>query len=50
MTDLHHGIRILRAANSPKPNITGFDMRKLIAATGQPRYDPWERKSVFIPS
>ncbi|KAJ4304159.1 hypothetical protein N0V88_001769 [Collariella sp. IMI 366227] len=37
--------RILRAANGePKPNITGFDMKNFLRATGTPRYDPWERK------
>ncbi|KAF4932105.1 hypothetical protein CGCVW01_v000049 [Colletotrichum viniferum] len=35
--------RILRAAHSPKPNVTGFDMRAFKEAAGQPRYDPWER-------
>ncbi|KAI1429390.1 hypothetical protein F5Y12DRAFT_710293 [Xylaria sp. FL1777] len=35
--------RILRAHHSPKPNITGFDVRKFARAAGQPRYDPWER-------
>ncbi|KAF1813520.1 NADH-ubiquinone oxidoreductase B12 subunit family protein [Eremomyces bilateralis CBS 781.70] len=26
-----------------KPNISGFDIRKLQAATGRPPYDPWRR-------
>ncbi|ENH70672.1 hypothetical protein FOC1_g10012606 [Fusarium oxysporum f. sp. cubense race 1] len=42
--------RVLRAAaGGPKPNITGFNMRAFQASTGQPRYDPWERK-VPIPA
>ncbi|KAH6624587.1 NADH-ubiquinone oxidoreductase B12 subunit family-domain-containing protein [Chaetomium sp. MPI-SDFR-AT-0129] len=28
-------------------NITGFEMRKLLAATGRPRYDPWERNEAW---
>lgn len=40
--------RILRAGD-PKPNVTGFDMRKFLAATGNARYDPWERKCVTVP-
>ncbi|PFH55928.1 hypothetical protein XA68_17380 [Ophiocordyceps unilateralis] len=39
--------RILRAARTPKPNITGFDIRALRASTGQPRYDPWERAEAW---
>ncbi|KAL2128130.1 hypothetical protein VTI74DRAFT_9622 [Chaetomium olivicolor] len=39
--------RILRANGEPKPNITGFDMRKFLAATGTPRYDPWERNEAW---
>ncbi|KKO98952.1 hypothetical protein THAR02_08942 [Trichoderma harzianum] len=39
--------RALRAAHGPKPNITGFNMRALKEATGQPRYDPWERALVY---
>ncbi|KAL2270320.1 hypothetical protein VTJ83DRAFT_2504 [Remersonia thermophila] len=40
--------RILRAlGNNPKPDITGFDMRKFLAATGTPRYDPWERNEAW---
>ncbi|KAK4218010.1 NADH-ubiquinone oxidoreductase B12 subunit family domain containing protein [Rhypophila sp. PSN 637] len=39
--------RILRASHGPKPNITGFDMKQLIKATGQPRYDPWERSEAW---
>lgn len=35
--------RILRAAQGPKPNITGFNMRAFKESAGQPRYDPWER-------
>ncbi|KAI9167488.1 NADH dehydrogenase (ubiquinone) 1 beta subcomplex subunit [Paramyrothecium foliicola] len=36
--------RVLRAAHGgPKPNITGFNIRAFKEATGQPRYDPWER-------
>jgi hypothetical protein len=31
-----------------KPNVTGFDMRKFLAATGNQRYDPWERKCVTL--
>ncbi len=38
--------RILRSAGEPKPNITGFEMRKFLASTGRPRYDPWERAYV----
>ncbi|KAK0621516.1 NADH-ubiquinone oxidoreductase B12 subunit family-domain-containing protein [Bombardia bombarda] len=38
--------RILRAKGE-KPNITGFDIKKLVAATGQPRYDPWERAEAW---
>lgn len=36
----------MRYNGEPKPNITGFEMRKFLAATGQPRYDPWERACV----
>lgn len=36
----------MRSARGAKPNITGFDMRKMRAAAGQPKYDPWERTSV----
>jgi len=32
-----------------KPNITGFEMRKFLAATGSQRYDPWWRKYVLLP-
>ncbi|KAK4064002.1 uncharacterized protein Triagg1_9330 [Trichoderma aggressivum f. europaeum] len=39
--------RALRAAHGPKPNITGFNMRALKEATGQPRYDPWERAEAW---
>ncbi|KAL1891010.1 hypothetical protein Cpir12675_005136 [Ceratocystis pirilliformis] len=40
--------RVLRAAaNGPKPNITGFDMKAFRAAGGQPRYDPWERAEAW---
>ncbi|KAK3990193.1 NADH-ubiquinone oxidoreductase B12 subunit family-domain-containing protein [Cladorrhinum sp. PSN332] len=39
--------RILRAAHGEKPNITGFDMRKFLKATGTPRYDPWERNEAW---
>ncbi|PHH72356.1 hypothetical protein CDD83_4987 [Cordyceps sp. RAO-2017] len=39
--------KILRAARGPKPNITGFSMRALKEATGQPRYDPWERAEAW---
>lgn len=39
--------RSLRAYdNGPKPNLTGFDIRKFAASAGQPRYDPWERAYV----
>ncbi|KAI1094524.1 NADH-ubiquinone oxidoreductase B12 subunit family-domain-containing protein [Rostrohypoxylon terebratum] len=34
--------RILRAHHGEKPNVTGFDIRKYVAAAGEPRYDPWE--------
>lgn len=36
----------MRSARGAKPNVTGFDMRKMRAAAGQPKYDPWERTSV----
>ncbi|KAK3302402.1 NADH-ubiquinone oxidoreductase B12 subunit family-domain-containing protein [Chaetomium strumarium] len=40
--------RILRYDNGePKPNITGFDMRKFLAATRTPKYDPWERNEAW---
>ncbi|KAK3940364.1 putative nadh:ubiquinone oxidoreductase [Diplogelasinospora grovesii] len=39
--------RLLRAVHGEKPNITGFDPRKLAAAAGQPRYDPWERAEAW---
>ncbi|KAI5864644.1 NADH-ubiquinone oxidoreductase B12 subunit family-domain-containing protein [Durotheca rogersii] len=39
--------RILRAHPGEKPNVTGFDVRKFIAAAGQPRYDPWERAEAW---
>ncbi|GAB1320239.1 hypothetical protein MFIFM68171_10449 [Madurella fahalii] len=39
--------RVLRSYNGEKPNITGFDMRKFLAATGTPRYDPWERNEAW---
>ena len=39
---------MLRSYNGEKPNITGFEMRKFLAATGSPRYDPWERKYVNL--
>ncbi|KAK4123098.1 hypothetical protein N657DRAFT_681243 [Parathielavia appendiculata] len=39
--------RILRSNGEPKPNITGFDMRKFLAATGNHRYDPWERNEAW---
>ncbi|KAK3692911.1 NADH-ubiquinone oxidoreductase B12 subunit family-domain-containing protein [Podospora appendiculata] len=39
--------RILRASRPEKPNITGFDIKKLVAATGQPKYDPWERAEAW---
>ncbi|KAL6860910.1 hypothetical protein J3F83DRAFT_747947 [Trichoderma novae-zelandiae] len=39
--------RALRMAHGPKPNITGFSMRALKEATGQPRYDPWERAEAW---
>ncbi|KAK3375097.1 hypothetical protein B0H63DRAFT_481840 [Podospora didyma] len=38
--------RILRARHE-KPSITGFDMKKFIASSGQPRYDPWERAEAW---
>lgn len=41
--------RILRSVKGAKPNVTGFDMKKLTAAAGQPKYDPWENKSVPPP-
>jgi hypothetical protein len=44
----NHSHRLLRAAHGEKPNITGFDMRKFLKATATPRYDPWERKFVFL--
>lgn len=42
----------MRSARGAKPNVTGFDMRKMRAAAGQPKYDPWERTSVnpILPS
>ncbi|KAI1173755.1 NADH-ubiquinone oxidoreductase B12 subunit family-domain-containing protein [Nemania sp. FL0916] len=39
--------RILRAQGGPKRSITGFDIRKFAAATGVPRYDPWERAEAW---
>ncbi|KAL2201027.1 NADH-ubiquinone oxidoreductase B12 subunit family-domain-containing protein [Corynascus similis CBS 632.67] len=30
-----------------KPNITGFEMRKFLAATGSQRYDPWWRNEAW---
>ncbi|KAH8910114.1 hypothetical protein BR93DRAFT_966163 [Coniochaeta sp. PMI_546] len=43
-----HLTRSLRAYdNGPKPNITGFDVRKFAASAGQPRYDPWERAEAW---
>ncbi|KEY67220.1 hypothetical protein S40285_07190 [Stachybotrys chlorohalonatus IBT 40285] len=39
--------RVLRAAQGPKANITGFNMRAFKEATGQPRYDPWERHEAW---
>ncbi|KAF4123180.1 NADH dehydrogenase (ubiquinone) 1 beta subcomplex subunit 3 [Geosmithia morbida] len=40
--------RMLRAAHGgPRPSITGFNMREFKAATGQPRYDPWERTEAW---
>ena len=38
--------RVLRAAQGPKANITGFNMRAFKGSAGQPRYDPWERAYV----
>ncbi|PHH76708.1 hypothetical protein CDD80_1305 [Ophiocordyceps camponoti-rufipedis] len=39
--------QILLAARQTKPNITGFDIRALRAATGVPKYDPWERAEAW---
>ncbi|KEZ44828.1 hypothetical protein SAPIO_CDS2949 [Scedosporium apiospermum] len=39
--------RILRSAKGAKPNITGFDISKLRAAAGTPKYDPWERTEAW---
>ncbi|KAI1330390.1 hypothetical protein F5Y16DRAFT_363009 [Xylariaceae sp. FL0255] len=39
--------RILRSTHKPKPNVTGFDVNKFVAAAGQPRYDPWERAEAW---
>ncbi|RDA91941.1 hypothetical protein CP533_1316, partial [Ophiocordyceps camponoti-saundersi (nom. inval.)] len=39
--------RILRAARHPKPNITGFDIRALRAATGNAPNDPWARAEAW---
>ncbi|KAH6636253.1 NADH-ubiquinone oxidoreductase B12 subunit family-domain-containing protein [Chaetomium tenue] len=40
--------RILRYnGGDSKPNITGFEMRKFLAASGHPRYDPWERAEAW---
>ncbi|CAP68799.1 uncharacterized protein PODANS_7_7670 [Podospora anserina S mat+] len=43
--------RILRSAlpqlGDEKPNITGFSMKKFLANTKKPRYDPWERNEAW---
>ncbi|KAK0722495.1 hypothetical protein B0T26DRAFT_702892 [Lasiosphaeria miniovina] len=40
--------RLLRAAHyGEKPNITGFNIKKFVAAAGQPRYDPWEGREAW---
>ncbi|KAK3295658.1 uncharacterized protein B0H64DRAFT_395892 [Chaetomium fimeti] len=40
--------RILRYnGGDSKPNITGFEMRKFLAATNSTRYDPWERAEAW---
>ncbi|KAK2068424.1 hypothetical protein P8C59_003060 [Phyllachora maydis] len=31
----------------PKPNPTGFDIRRLAAAATERRYDPWERAEAW---
>ncbi|KAK3902540.1 NADH-ubiquinone oxidoreductase B12 subunit family-domain-containing protein [Staphylotrichum tortipilum] len=38
---------LLFGREAQKPNITGFDIRHLRAATGKPRYDPWERAEAW---
>lgn len=30
----------------PRATLTGFDMKKYVAATGQPANDPWKRQYV----
>ncbi|KAK1769092.1 putative nadh:ubiquinone oxidoreductase [Phialemonium atrogriseum] len=44
-----HPTRILRSyqPHGERPNITGFDVRKFVASTGTPRYDPWERSEAW---
>jgi hypothetical protein len=47
LTNLDTPDRILRYnGGDSKPNITGFEMRKFLAATNTQRYDPWERAYV----
>ncbi|KAI9727754.1 MAG: hypothetical protein M1834_007993 [Cirrosporium novae-zelandiae] len=31
----------------PRANLTGFDIRKLAASTGQPANDPWRRAEAW---
>jgi hypothetical protein len=41
--------RILRYnGGGSKPNITGFEMREFLRATGSQRYDPWGRAYVSL--
>ncbi|KAH8889334.1 hypothetical protein GQ53DRAFT_224005 [Thozetella sp. PMI_491] len=43
-----HPSRTLRASHGgAKPSVTGFDMKKLLAASKTPRYDPWERRETW---
>lgn len=34
-------------APPPRPNLTGFDVRKYVQAAGSPENDPWKRTSVL---
>lgn len=32
----------------PRPNLTGFDVRKFVASSGTPANDPWARAYVTV--
>ncbi|KAL1878808.1 hypothetical protein VTK73DRAFT_7461 [Phialemonium thermophilum] len=44
-----HPTRLLRSSgpHGERPNITGFDIRKFVAAAESRRYDPWERAEAW---